>query len=165
MKTTRNEPGMASRARRAGLAAIVALATLCAGAGEARAHQGGAASDASPQPYVVDYYYKVKWGHAEEFLALFKKNHLPVLRKEMELGRILKVTVAAPRLHATEDGRWDYRVTITFKDAAIASDNFDSAALTRQLYPDQDAFKKEEQRRFEILDAHWDVPMKDVPLP
>ena len=33
-----------------------------------------------------------------------------------------------------------------------------------QLYPDQEAFKKEEQRRFEILDAHWDLPIKDVQL-
>jgi hypothetical protein len=24
--------------------------------------------------------------------------------------------------------------------------------------------KKEEQRRFEILDAHWDLPIKDVDL-
>jgi hypothetical protein len=121
-------------------------------------------ADSGAQPYAVEYYYKTKWGHADEFLALFKKNHLPVLRKEMELGRILRVSMTAPRYHATEDGRWDYRVTIVFKNAAIANDNFDSAALTRQLYPDQDTFRKEEQRRFEILEAHWDFPVKDVSL-
>lgn len=27
---------------------------------------------------------------------------------------------------------------------------------------DQEFYKKEEQRRFEILDAHWDLPIKDV---
>jgi len=116
------------------------------------------------QPYVIDYYYKTKWGHADEFLSLFKKNHLPVLKKEMELGRILHVAMAAPRYHTTEDGRWDFRVTITFKNATIANDNFDGSALTKQLFPDQDTFKREEQRRFEILDAHWDLPLKDVPL-
>jgi hypothetical protein len=121
-------------------------------------------SSSDSQPYVIDYYYKTKWGHADEFLSLFKKNHLPVLKKEMELGRILHVTVAAPRYHTTEDGRWDFRVTITFKNASTANDNFDSAALAKQLFPDQDTFKKEEQRRFEILDAHWDLPLKDVPL-
>src|SRR6202521_2736221 len=123
-----------------------------------------AATDAKDQPFVVDYYYKAKWGHAEEFLALFKKNHYPVLKKEMELGRILKVTMAAPRYHTTEDGRWDYRVTIVFKSAAIANDNFDSAALIKQLFPDQETYKREEQRRFEILDGHWDLPIKDVDL-
>src|SRR5712691_2970081 len=137
---------------------------LCAGFGGVTARQSAAASEGKEQPYVVEYYYKAKWGHAEEFLALFKKNHFPVLKKEMELGRILKVSMTAPRFHATEDGRWDYRVTIVFKNAAIANDNFDSAPLIKQLYPDQETYRKEEQRRFEILDAHWDLPVKDVDL-
>ena len=113
---------------------------------------------------MIEYFYKAKWGYADEFLALFKKNHYPVLKKEVELGRILKVSMIAPRYHATEDGRWDYRVTIVFKNSSIANDNFDASSITKALYPDQEAFKKEEQRRFEILEAHWDVPVKDVPL-
>ncbi len=142
---------------------LVLAAMVFAGYSAVRAEQSGGA-DAKEQAYVVEYYYKAKWGHADEFLALFKKNHYPVLKKETELGRILKVSMIAPRLHATEDGRWDYRVTIVFKNAAIANDNFDSAALIKQLYPDQETYKKEEQRRFEILDGHWDVPIKDVDL-
>jgi hypothetical protein len=122
------------------------------------------AADGKEQPYVIEYYYKAKWGHADEFLALFKKNHYPVLKKEMELGRMLKVSMVAPRYHTTEDGRWDFRVTIVFKNAAIANDSFDSSALIKQLYPDQETYKKEEQRRFEILDAHWDLPIKDTSL-
>ena len=27
------------------------------------------------QPYVIEYYYKTKWGHADEFVKLFKKKH------------------------------------------------------------------------------------------
>jgi len=148
------------------LFALAAISILSPNASrmQAAGPQSVSEADAKEQPYVIEYYYKTKWGHADEFLTLFKKNHLPVLKKEIELGRILRVTVAAPRLHTTEDGRWDYRVTIVFKSAAIANDNFDSEALTRQLYPDQDAYKKEEQRRFEILDAHWDLPIKDVVL-
>jgi hypothetical protein len=142
---------------------LVLAATVFAGFGAACAEQSGG-TDAKELPYVVEYYYKAKWGHADEFFALFKKNHYPVLKKEMELGRILKVSMIAPRLHATEDGRWDYRVTIVFKNAATANDNFDSTALIKQLYPDQETYKKEEQRRFEILDGHWDVPIKDVNL-
>ena len=116
------------------------------------------------KPYVIEYYYKAKWGHADEFIALFKKNHYPVLKKEIELGRILKVFAQVPRYHATEDGRWDFRTTIVFKNSQIANDNFDSAPLLKQLFPDQDSYKKEEQRRFEILDAHWDLPIKDSDL-
>jgi len=114
--------------------------------------------------YTVEYYYKVKWGHQEEFLQLFKKNHYPVLLKEKEMGRILDVSAVRPRYHATEDGRWDYRVTIVWKNTSVANDNFDPAPLVQQLYPDQETFRREEQRRFEILAAHWDVPVVPVNL-
>jgi hypothetical protein len=154
-----------SAAVRWAVACVFALtAALIAGHEVARAHQSGMAAEGKDQPFVIEYYYKAKWGHADEFLALFKKNHYPVLKKEMELGRMLKVSMVAPRYHTTEDGRWDFRVTIVFKNAAIANDNFDSAAMIKQLYPDQETYKKEEQRRFEILDAHWDLPIKDVEL-
>jgi hypothetical protein len=69
-----------------------------------------------------------------------------------------------PRLHGTEDGRWDLRVTITWKDAATANDDFDPARITAELYPDKAAFEREEQRRFELLAAHWDLPVRDAPL-
>jgi len=123
-----------------------------------------ASLSAKDKPFVVEYYYKAKWGHAEEFIALFKKNHYPVLKKEMELGRIVKVFATAPRYHTTEDGRWDFRTTIVFKNAEVAHDNFDSAPLLKQLFPDQESYKREEQHRFEILDAHWDLPVKDFDL-
>jgi hypothetical protein len=142
-----------------GLAALVWSSTLGAGA-----RQNAMAAEGKDQPFAIEYYYKAKWGHAEEFLTLFKKNHYPVLKKEMELGRMLKVSMTVPRYHTTEDGRWDYRVTIVFKNAAIANDNFDSSVVIKQLYPDQETYKREEQRRFEILEAHWDLPIKDVDL-
>ncbi|MEW6511655.1 MAG: hypothetical protein AB1428_11940 [Bacteroidota bacterium] len=69
---------------------------------------------ASDKPYIVEYYYKARWGYADEFIRLFRKNHYPVLKKQIELGRILSVSAVKPRFHATEEGRWDYRVTIVF---------------------------------------------------
>ncbi len=117
--------------------------------------------------FVVEYYYKVRWGHQQEFLELFRKNHLPVLRREIELGRIVSVSAVAPRYHATEDGRWDYRVTIVFPDAAAAaapSPVTENEAELRRLFPDKGTFEREEQRRFEILDAHWDLPIVALEL-
>jgi hypothetical protein len=119
---------------------------------------------ANDEAFVADYYYKAKWGYADEFIALFKKNHFPVLKKQMETGRILSVTCAKPRYHATEDGRWDYRVTIVFKNAAVANDSSGEEGIIKQLFPDQATYKREEQRRFEILLGHWDVPIVSVPL-
>jgi hypothetical protein len=122
------------------------------------------ASAAPGQPYVIEYYYKTKWGHADEFLKLFKKNHYPLLNKEVEMGRMVKVWMDQPRYHTTEDGRWDYRVTIVFKNSTVANEPFEEDALKKQLWPDQAAYEREEQRRFEILDAHWDLPVKTLDL-
>ena len=114
--------------------------------------------------YTVEYYYKTKWGHAEEFIRLFKKNHYPILKRQIESGRLLQISAARPRLHATEDGRWDYRVTLVWKNIQATDDGYDESALSREIFKDQETFKKEEQRRFEILIGHWDVPIIDVEL-
>lgn len=124
--------------------------------------------DSPPQredrPFAVEYYYKARWGFAEEFLTLFRKNHWPVLQKQVESGRLVRVTAVKPRYHATEEGRWDYRVTIVFRDVAAAFDASAEEGIKQQLFPDQEVFRREEQRRFEILLAHWDVPVQDVEL-
>jgi hypothetical protein len=122
------------------------------------------AGEASGKPFVIEYYYKAKWGYADEFLQLFKKNHYPLLKKQVEMGRMLKVWMDQPRYHTTEDGRWDYRVTIVFKNSAAGNEPFDEDTLKKQLYPDQATYQKEEQRRFEILLGHWDLPVRSVDL-
>ena len=108
--------------------------------------------------FVVEYYYKVKWGYFDEFMALYRKNHLPILRRHQEAGRILDMSAAFPRYHAGEDKRWDMRFTIVYRDLAAAYEST-SEALIRELYPDQATFRKEEQRRFELLLEHLDVPV------
>jgi hypothetical protein len=115
------------------------------------------------QPYTVEYYYKVQWGHQEEFLQLFLKNHYPLLENIRGTGRILALKIETPAYHTTEDGRWDYRVTIRYKDSTAATTaNPDEEAFKKELWPDQAIFAKEEQRRFEILLAHWDLPVTDI---
>ncbi len=125
--------------------------------------QGAPPQGAAGQPYAVEYYYKCQWGHQQEFLDLFLKNHYPLLKKVQSTGRILSVKVETPAYHTTEDGRWDYRVTIRFKDSTAATTtNPDEDVFMKQLWPDQATYQKEEQRRFEILLAHWDLPVTDI---
>jgi hypothetical protein len=125
--------------------------------------QGAPPQGAANQPYTMEYYYRVQWGHQQEFLQLFLKNHYPLLQKEVEQGRILSVKIETPANHMTEDSRWDYRVTLAFRNSTLATTaNPEEPALIRQLWPDQQTFTREEQRRFEILLAHWDVPVSDV---
>ena len=116
------------------------------------------------EAFVADYYYKAKWGFADEFITLFKKNHYPVLKKQMESGRILSVIAVKPRFHATEEGRWDYRVTIVFKNMAAALDQASEEPIIKQLFPDQETFSREEDRRWELTANHWDLPIHMVQL-
>jgi hypothetical protein len=125
--------------------------------------QGAPPQGGADQPYTVEYYYKVQWGHQQEFLDLFLKNHYPLLEKIVTTGRMLSVKIEAPAYHTTEDGRWDYRVTIRFKNSSVATTaNPDEETLIKELWPDQAKYKQEEQRRFEILAAHWDLPVTEI---
>ena len=127
------------------------------------ASQGAPPQGAANQPYVMEYYYKVQWGHQQEFLRLFLKNHYPLLQKEVAAGRMVSVKIETPANHMTEDARWDYRVTITFKSSTLATTaNPAEEAMIKQLWPDQATYTREEQRRFEILLAHWDLPVTDI---
>jgi hypothetical protein len=143
------------------LAALLLLFSAQALSAQGAPPQGGA-----DKPYVMEYYYKVKWGYQKEFLDLFLKNHYPILQKLVESGRVLSVKIETPSNHMTEDSRWDYRVTIVFKNSTLATTaNPGEDAIIKQLYPDQKAYEKEEQRRFELLLAHWDLPVADITPP
>jgi hypothetical protein len=107
--------------------------------------------------FTIEGYYKVKWGHADEFIGLWKANHYPLLKKAMEKGDIISITASKPRYHSSEETRWDFRVTIVFKTVALAFDENLTEPYKKELYPDQESFKKAEQYRFEILLAHWDI--------
>jgi hypothetical protein len=107
--------------------------------------------------FTIEGYYKVKWGHADEFIGLWKANHYPLLKKAMEKGDIISITASKPRYHSSEETRWDFRVTIVFKTVALAFDENLTEPYKKELYPDQESYKKAEQYRFEILLAHWDI--------
>ena len=149
--------------RRLTMCVLVLMCLAPAGAGrDAVLAQAAAAPAAQPapalQPYVVEYYYKVKWGHFDEFMELYVKNHYPILQKMQEDGKILSMSAAYPRNHASEPARWDMRFTIVYRDVIAAHDET-GMAIVEALYPDQATFKKEEQRRFELLLEHTDIPI------
>ena len=144
----------------------VLLALLISVCAQPLLAQGAPPQQAADQPYSMEYYYKTAWGHQQEFLQLFLKNHYPLLQKIAESGRILSVKIETPANHTTEDGRWDYRVTIRFKNSTVATTaNPDEERFIQQLWPDHERYLREEQRRFEILLSHWDLPVTDVTPP
>ena len=116
------------------------------------------------EQFTVENYYKVKWGYADEFINLWKVNHYPLLKKAIEKGDIIRVEAIKPVLHSGEDTRWDFKVTIVFKNVEKAFDPNLTEPYKKQLYPDLEKLKKDEQHRFELLLAHWDVMTEPVTL-
>lgn len=114
--------------------------------------------------FTIENYYKAKWGYANEFIDLWKKNHYPLLKKAKEKGDIINIIAERPILHSGEDTRWDFKVTIVFKNVQAAFDADLTTPYRKQLYPDLDKLEKDEQHRFEILIAHWDVMVDQLDL-
>ena len=111
-------------------------------------------------PITILYFYKTRWGAHNEFVELFERNHLPILEAQLEEGRLLEVRRSVPRFHGDGRADWDVLVTITYRDWA-AVEAHSEAEIARRLFPDQERFRSEERRRFELLDAHWDVPLEE----
>jgi hypothetical protein len=139
--------------RIAGIAAAIVLASVAGGA-QAPPKQ------AAGEPKVTWYFYTVKWGFQDEFLDLFQRNHYPVLKAREKAGQFRSVRTYVPEFHG--DGRADW----TFAVELVAPPNPPATPTTEEivakLYPDRAKFVREEQRRFEILVAHWDSPLNRI---
>jgi hypothetical protein len=126
--------------------------------------QAPAAQSTATAERTVWYFYRVKWGHQDEFVGLFRKNHYPVLAAQKEAGRIISVRTFVPTYHGDGRADWTFAVAITYRDVAALTSPSGEEAIVKRLFPDQATFKREEQRRFEILEAHWDVPLNELDL-
>jgi hypothetical protein len=116
------------------------------------------------RPITVQYFYRVHWGFHDEWLDLFRRNHWPLLRESVRSGRMLDVHLYAPRFHGDGRADWDVLVTITYRDWA-AMEAHTEADLVARLFPDRELYAREEKRRFELVEAHWDVPLEELELP
>jgi len=129
-------------------AGALALPAICA-----------AASPAPEKPYVVEWVYKVKWGHSDEFFDIFKKYQIPILDRLKELGYVTQYTVYRPGQHTGEDERWEYTVLIVYKNQAGSTHE---SEIERQLFPDRATLRREENRRWELVESHWDLPIHEI---
>lgn len=121
----------------------LATVLLVAGLQFGPAGRLGAQTPSNTPPYLVEWVYKVKWGHQEEFFDIFKKTQVPVLDEEKQLGYVVDYTIYSGTSHRTgEDVRYDYRVVIAYKNEASSKHG---SEVEKQVFPDQAAFKREDQ--------------------
>lgn len=140
------------------LVAVAMSATATSGGGQVT--QKPAASSPSPAGSTTWFFYKVRWGYQDEFLDLFQRNHYPVLKARLDAGHYESIRTFVPRYHG--DGRADWTFAVELVERAGSTGQPSEQEIIKKLYPDQAAFRKEEQRRFELLEAHWDVPLNVV---
>jgi len=141
------------------LAIAFALPGSFAVSSRAIAQTAASPTAATDKPYLVEWVYRVKYGYKDEWWAIFQKYQIAILDKEKELGYVTDYTVFGPGLHASEESRWDYRIEIVYKNQAAAGHG---AEVGKKLFPDQQAVKKEENRRWELTENHWDLPIHTV---
>jgi hypothetical protein len=74
-----------------------------------------APSWAQPREVVEISYYKIKGGYKAEWLALYKKNHLPILQDHQKANLIQSVEIYEIAFHQG-DPAWDYQVIMRLKN-------------------------------------------------
>jgi hypothetical protein len=114
---------------------------------------------ATSQPYVMESVYKVKDGHSEEYLQLLKKHQFKILDREKMLGNVISYTVYHPKVGASENRPWDYRIVTVYKSPLVPAQ---VSVIEQQLFPDRETFSLEENQRLALTDAHWDIPLSEV---
>lgn len=108
--------------------------------------------------FITEAYYRIQWGHFEEFMELFKRNHYPILVELEKRGVIESMEAAFPINHASEESRWDFRLRISLRDTDRMASEFPK--VSKLVFPDQIRLAKEEQRRFSLLTAHTDIVIR-----
>jgi hypothetical protein len=111
------------------------------------------------QPYVMESVYKVKDGYSAEYLELLKKHQFKILDHEKTLGNVLSYTVYHPRVGASENRPWDYRIVAVYKNPLVPAH---VNAIEQQLFPDRKTYSLEENRRLALTDAQWELPLSEV---
>ncbi len=123
-----------------------------------------AADQPAATPVTIEYYYKLAPGATNEWLALYKKNHNPILRQLTKEGLLLSEKLYERRHHALSPA-WDYKITMVWRDwAALDEAHQREPEIIRTLYPNQDDHDRQEKRRWEITVAHWDDVLNEVSL-
>ncbi len=95
-------------------------------------------------------YYKTPPGRQDEWLAVYKKYHQPIMDYEVKKGVVISNTMFAPRYH-DGDQSWDF-VIITVSPPAGKGPTLGMtrAELIRKLFPDVEDYVRGERQRWSL---------------
>jgi hypothetical protein len=134
------------------VAFLAAFLTLCAGRSRAQGQNGRGVG----KPRVSVSYYKTPPGRQDEWLALYKKYHRPLMDYEISKGVTLSSTLYACGAHA-KGQPWDFAI-INVSPPAEQGRSLDisRAELIRKLFPNLQDYVDGERKRWTLTIDHWD---------
>jgi hypothetical protein len=107
-------------------------------------------------------YYKVPPGKQDEWLALYKKWHFPIMQYEIEHGAVGSEKIFASGSHAIEPS-WDFAIIITGPAPGQGKKlDISRGDLIRKLYPDLKAYTEGEKQRWALTVGHWDEKLVEL---
>jgi hypothetical protein len=105
-------------------------------------------------------YYKTPPGRQDEWLALYKKWHRPIIEENVKSGATISSRLYAAGNHAPGQP-WDFAI-VTVSPAKAPAGLPSRTAVIRKLFPDQEAYVAGERQRWGLTINHWDEEL--IPL-
>jgi hypothetical protein len=126
----------------------------------AQANNG--AGEGKPEVHVD--FYKLPPGRQDEWLALYKKSHFPMMKWQIDHGQVISETVYTRSIHQLSPS-WDIAIMIVLPPARQRKKpELTRAQLMHKLYPDLDEYVKEERQRWAMTMEHWDERWVEVDI-
>ena len=147
--------------------AVLSLLALASGLllAEGTAAYGQATNGAGAgKPVVSVSFYKLPPGRQDEWLALYKKYHYPIMQWEKEHGQVISETVYTRAAHHITPA-WDIAIVIISPPAdQKKKPEKTRPELIRSLFPDLDDYVKGEKARWALTLEHWDEQWVEVDI-
>jgi len=140
----------------------LAVGLLCLGAVAALAQGQNGRGDGKQAVGVS--YYKLPPGRQDEWLALYKKYHFPIMKYEIEHGQVISEKIFASGSHSIQPS-WDIAIVIVGPaPGAKKAPEKTRAEIIRSLFPDLADYVKGEKQRWALTLEHWDEKLVELDL-
>jgi hypothetical protein len=107
-------------------------------------------------------YYKTPPGRQDEWLALYKKYHRPIMDFQVQKGVTISTTLYAAGNHSPGQP-WDFCIiNISHAEGEGPKLGMTRAEVLRKLFPDIEDYVKGERRRWELTVNHWDEELIEI---
>ncbi|HMA00322.1 MAG TPA: hypothetical protein VKP66_20460 [Steroidobacteraceae bacterium] len=109
-------------------------------------------------------YYKAPPGRQDEWLALYKKYHRPIMDFQISKGVTISSTLYAAKSHAP-GMPWDFVIiNVSPPEGEGPKLGMTRAEVIRKLFPDIEDYVKGERQRWALTVNHWDEDLVELDI-